>query len=58
MRPDMHDRYDSISLLHYVPPETTDDPLVFPLPTLLSFFFCILAGGAHEAVEGVVCVSS
>lgn len=50
MRPDMHDRCDSISLLRYVPPETTDDPLFF------SFSSARPGGwGAHEAVE-CVCV--
>lgn len=54
MRPDMHDRCDSISLLRYVPPETTDDPVFFSLlpswPTLPGK----RRSGAHEAVEGVV----
>lgn len=33
----MHDRYDSISLLRYVPPETTDDPVSFSLLPLLAY---------------------
>lgn len=56
MRPDMHDRCNSISLLRYVPPE--------PPRILFLFSFCLLTGpswaksGAHEAVEVSCRVSS
>lgn len=50
MRPDMHDRCDSISLLRYVPPETTGDPLSFSLLLLQ------LGVGDTKAVEGVCVV--
>lgn len=60
MRPDMHDRCDSISLLRYVPPETTGDPLSF---FFLSLLLLQLGGrggvGDTKAVEGMcesVCV--